>query len=195
MPTSGGNHRFERRVGYPELEAQNKIELRSEILQNWCRVSAEYRKLQQDLNRVSMECNELRQTVRDLVQFPRWEELRRQGQETDRRDLENMVNSRTVAAEQRKREQIRQLRAELEHERLTSLGDRSRHIEAETTPSPVPMDIEKPTIEEVHKILERNGGLNESQHASGISQGTVPSDKPQDPLPSPKEWSDKLGKR
>jgi hypothetical protein len=42
-------------VGYLELEAQNNIELRSEMHQNWCRVSAEYRKLQQDLNRVSME--------------------------------------------------------------------------------------------------------------------------------------------
>jgi hypothetical protein len=50
---------------------------------------------------VSMECNELRQTVRDLVQFCRWEELRRQGEEDDRRDLKNLVNSRTVGAEQR----------------------------------------------------------------------------------------------
>jgi hypothetical protein len=32
------------RVGYVELEAQNNIELRSEMEQNWCRVSAEYRK-------------------------------------------------------------------------------------------------------------------------------------------------------
>jgi hypothetical protein len=30
------------RVGYLELEAQNNIELRSEMQQNWCRVSAEY---------------------------------------------------------------------------------------------------------------------------------------------------------
>jgi hypothetical protein len=62
-----------------------------------------------------MECNELRHTVRDLVQFHRWEELRRQGEEDDRRDLDNLVNSRTVAAEQRVREQITQLRADLEH--------------------------------------------------------------------------------
>jgi hypothetical protein len=148
------------RVGYLELEAQNNIELRSEILQNWCRVSTEYRKLPQDLNRVSMECNELRQTMRDLVQFRRWEELRRQGEEDDRRDLENLVNLRSVAAEQRVREQIRQLRADLEHEHLTPVGDKSTHIEATTTPSPVPMDIEKPTIEEFLEILEPNGGLN-----------------------------------
>jgi hypothetical protein len=183
------------RVGYLELEAQNNIELRSEMQQNWCRVSAEYRKLQQDLNRVSMECNELRQTVRDLVQFRRWEELRRQGEEDDRRDLENLVNSRAVAAEQRVREQIRQLRADLEHERLTPLGDKSTHIETETTPSPVPMDIEKPTIEEFLEIIEPNGGLNESRHAPGTSQGTVPSDKPRDPPAGPKEWRDKLAKR
>jgi hypothetical protein len=34
------------RVGYLELGAQNNIELRSEMQQNWCRVSTEYRKLQ-----------------------------------------------------------------------------------------------------------------------------------------------------
>jgi hypothetical protein len=163
--------------------------------QNWCRVSAEYRKLQQDLNRVSMECNELGQTVPDLVQCRRWEEIRRQGEEDDRRDLENRVNSRTVAAEQRVREQIRQLGADLEHKRLTPLGDKSTHIEAETTPSPVPMDIEKPTIEEFREILEPNGGLNESRHAPGTSQGTVPSDKPRDPPAGRKEWRDKLAKR
>jgi hypothetical protein len=107
--------------------------------QNWCRVSAEYKKLQLGLNRVSMECNELRQTVRDLVQFRRWEELRRQGEEDDRSDLENLVNLRTVAAEQSVREQMRHLRADLGHERLTPLGDKSTHIEATTTPSPVPI--------------------------------------------------------
>jgi hypothetical protein len=183
------------RVGYLELEAQNNIELRSDMQQNWCRVSTEYRQLQQDLNRVSMECNELRPTVRDLVQFCGWEELRRQGEEDDRRDLENLVNSRTVAAEQRVREKIRQLRADLEHERLTPLKDKSTHIQAKTTPSPVPMDVEKPTIEECLEILEPNGGLNESRHAPGTSQGTVPSDKPRDPPPGPKEWRDKLAKR
>jgi hypothetical protein len=176
------------RVGYLELEAQNNIELRSEMQQSWCRVSTQYRKLQQDLNRVSMECNELRQTVRDLVQFCRWEELRRQGEEDDRRDLENLVKSRTVATEQRVREQIRQLRADLEHERLTPLEDKSTHIEAKTTPSPVPMDIEKPTIEGFLEILEPNGGLNESRHAPGLRQGTVPSNKPRDPPTGPKEW-------
>jgi hypothetical protein len=183
------------RVGYLELEAQNNIELRSEMQQSWCRVSAEYRKLQEDLNRVSMECNELRQTVRDLVQFRRWEVLRRQCEEDDRRGLKNLVNSRTVAAEHCVREQIRQLRADLDHERLTLLGDKSTHIEAETTPSPVPMDIENPTIEEFLEILEPNGGLKESRHAPGTSQGTVPSDKPPDPPAGPKGWRDKLAKR
>jgi hypothetical protein len=60
------------RAGYLEREAQNNIELRSKMQQNWSQVSTEYRKLQQDLNRVSIECNELRHTVRDPVQFCRW---------------------------------------------------------------------------------------------------------------------------
>jgi hypothetical protein len=79
------------------------------------------------------------------------------------------VNSRTVAAEQRVREQIRRLRDDLEHEYLIRLGDTSTHIEAETTSSPVPMDIGKPTIEEFLEILEPNGGLNESRHAPGTT--------------------------
>jgi hypothetical protein len=58
------------------------------------------------------------------------------------------VNSRTVAAEQHVREQIRQLRADREHEYLTPSGDKSTYIEAESSSSPVPIDIEKPTIEE-----------------------------------------------
>jgi hypothetical protein len=49
------------------------------------------------------------------------------------------------------------------------------------------MDIEKPTIEEFLEILEPNGGLNESRHAPGSSQGTAPSDKPRDPPTGPKE--------
>jgi hypothetical protein len=61
--------------------------------------------------------------------------------------------------------------------------------------SPVPMDIEKPTIEEFLEILEPNGGLNESRHAPGSSQGTAPSDQLRDPPTGPKEWRDKLAKR
>jgi hypothetical protein len=39
------------------------------------------------------------------------------------------------------------------------MGDISTDTEEKTTPSPVPMDIEKPTIEEFLEILEPNGGL------------------------------------
>jgi hypothetical protein len=56
-------------VGYLELEAQNNIELRSEMQQNWCQVSAENRQLRQDFSRVSAECRELRQTVSDPIQY------------------------------------------------------------------------------------------------------------------------------
>jgi hypothetical protein len=60
--------------------------------------------------------------VRDQVQFRRWEELCRQGEEDDRSDLDNLVNSRTVATEYRMPEQMSQLRADLELEGLTPLG-------------------------------------------------------------------------
>jgi hypothetical protein len=54
------------------------------------------------------------------------------------------------------------------------------------------MDIEKLTFEEFLEILEPNGGLNESRHVPGTSQGIVPSDKPRDPPADPKEWRDTL---
>jgi hypothetical protein len=108
-----------------------------------------------------MESNEFRQTVRDLVQFSTCEELRQQSEE-DRSDLDNLVKLGTVAAEQHVREPIRQLRANLEHECLTSLENKSTHILAKSTPSLVTIDIEKPTIEEILEILEPNRGLNES---------------------------------
>jgi hypothetical protein len=97
------------------------------------------------------------------------------------------VNSEAVAAEQSVRERIRQLRADLPQEWLTPLEDTSTHIEAETTPCPVPMDIERLTIAECLEIIQPNGRLNESRHVPGISQGTVPSDKPRDPPTGPKE--------
>jgi hypothetical protein len=118
--------------------------------------------IQQDLNRVSTECNESGQTVGDLVQYDRWQELRHQDEEDDRRTLEDLMNLRTVAAEQHVHEQITQLRAKLEHELLTRPADISRYIEAETTPFPLPMDIEKLTTEEFLEILEPNRGLNEN---------------------------------
>jgi hypothetical protein len=67
------------RVGYLKIEAQHNIELRSEIQQNFCRISAECRNLRQDFCRVSAECTKLQKAVSDLVQFRSWEELRRQG--------------------------------------------------------------------------------------------------------------------
>jgi hypothetical protein len=75
------------------------------------------------------------------------------------------------------------------------LGDKSTHIEAETTPSLVPMHIEKPTNEEFYEIIEPNCALNETRHAPGTSQEIVLSDKHRDLPAGPKEWKDKLAKR
>jgi hypothetical protein len=89
------------RVGYLELEAQNNIELRSEMQQNWYQVSAENRQLRQDFSRVSAECRELSQTVSDRFQYRKWEELRRQCEDEDRRGWENVLDTRIAAVEQR----------------------------------------------------------------------------------------------
>jgi hypothetical protein len=81
---------------------------------------------------------------------------------------------------------------DIEHQRLIPFRDKSKHIEAETTAFTVPTHIEKVTIEDSLGIIEPNGVLNRSFHASGTSQGTVPSDKPRYPLAGHQEWWNKL---
>jgi hypothetical protein len=75
------------------------------------------------------------------------------------------------------------------------LGYSSSHIEAKTTGTPGPIDIDKPTVEECLVIIETNAGLNGSRHAPGTGQGTVTSDMPQDLPAGPQEWRDKLPNR
>jgi hypothetical protein len=88
-------------VGYLEREVQNNIDLQSEMQQNWCQVSAENRQLQQDFSRLSGESRELRQMVSDLIQYRKWVELRRQYEKEDKRGWENVLDTRSAAAEHR----------------------------------------------------------------------------------------------
>jgi hypothetical protein len=186
------------RVGYLEIEAQQNIELQSEIQQNYCQISAECRKLRQDFCRVSAECTELQKTMSDLVQSRRWEELRRQGEEEDRTELEKWVNDRIVAAEKLAREQVTQLKVELFNELESAWARKSRDTEQKRTSSTIPMDIEKPTIEELFDTLNSNGGLNESCHAPENptdQQPKQPMDNLKLPPIGPKVWREKRAKR
>jgi hypothetical protein len=131
--------------------------------QNWCQVSAENRQLRQDFSRVSAECRELRQTVRDLIQYRKWEELRRQCEEEDRRGWENVLDTRIAAAEQRAREQVSQLRAGLYDEIESGLAHKVGDADLRNSSSPILMDVEKPTIEEFLGQLKSNGGLEGSR--------------------------------
>jgi hypothetical protein len=197
------------RVGYLELEAQNNIELRSEMQQNWCQVSAENRQLRQDFSRVSAECRELRQTVSDLIQYRKWEELRRQCEEEDRRGWENVLDTRIAAAEQRAREQVSQLRAGLYDEIESGLAHKVGDADLRNSSSPIPMDVEKPTIEEFLGQLKSNGGLEESRHAPENApvengpptgapderQNPVIPGNSQDPPTGPRQWREKMARK
>jgi hypothetical protein len=202
VPTSGGNHRSESTVGYLEIDAQQNIELRSEMQTNWCSLSAETRQLRQDFCRVSAECRELRKTANDLIQYRKWEELRRQCEEEDRRGWDNVLNERIAAAEQCVREQVSQLRAGLCDEIDIGLGQNVDDVELRNTPSPTSMEVEKPTIEEFVGQLKSTGGLEESQHApknSSVHNGTPtnPSDtskNSQDPPTGPKKWRERIAR-
>jgi hypothetical protein len=198
------------RVGYLELEAHNNNELRSEMRQNWCQVSAENRQLRQDFSRVSAECRELRQTVSDLIQYRKWEELRSQFEEQDRRGWENVLDTRIAAAEQWAREQVSQLRAGLSHEIESGLAHKKvGDAELRNSSSPIPTDVEKPSIEELWGQLKSNGGLEETRHApenAPVENGppTGAPDERQNPvipgnsqdLPTgPKQWREKMARK
>jgi hypothetical protein len=196
-------------VGYLELEAQNNIELRSEMQQNWCQVSAENRQLRQDFSRVSAECRELRQTVSDLIQYRKWEELRRQCEEEDGRGWETVLDTRIAAAEQRAREQVSQLRAGLYDEIESGLAHKVDDADLRNSSSPIPMDVEYPTIEEFLGQLKSNGGLEESRHAPENApvengpptgapderQNPVIPGNSQDPPTGPRQWREKIARQ
>jgi hypothetical protein len=196
-------------VGCLELEPQNHIEFRSKMQQNWCQVSAENRQLRQDFSRVSAEFRELRQMVSDLIQYCKWEELRRQCEEEDRRVWENVLDTRIPAAEQRAREHMSQLRAGLYDEIESGFADKIGDADLRNSSSPISMDVEKPTIEEFLGQLKSNGGLEESRHApeNASVENELPTGAPderqnpvilvnsQDPPTGAKQWREKMARK
>jgi hypothetical protein len=161
-----------------------------------------------DFSRVSAECRELRQTVSDLIQYRKWEELRRQCDEEDRRGWENVLDTRIAAAEQRAREQVSQLRAGLYDEIESGLAHKVGDADLRNSSSPIPMDVEKPTIGEFLGQLKSNGGLEESRHAPKHApvengpptgapderQNPVIPGNSQDPPTGPKQWREKIAR-
>jgi hypothetical protein len=148
--------------------------------QNWCQVSAENRQLRQDFSRVSTKCRDLRQMVNNLIQYCKWEELRRQCEEEDRRGWKNVLDICIAAAEQRAREQVSQLRAGLYDEIESGLAYKVGDADLRNSSSPIPMDVEKPTIEKFLGQLKSNEGLEESRHVpeSVPVENGLPTDAP-----------------
>jgi hypothetical protein len=86
-------------VGVLQLEAQRNIELRTELHQDYCRMSSEIR--------------ELRELLKDLVDKRNWDDLRRQCDEEDRKEWENQIATRITFSEAKAIDRISQLRLEL----------------------------------------------------------------------------------
>jgi hypothetical protein len=86
--------------------------------------------------------------VNDLIQYRKWEELRRQCEEEDRRGWENILNARIAAAEQLVREKVSQLRAGLSDESEIGLAQKVGDAELRNNPSPTLIEVENPTLEE-----------------------------------------------
>jgi hypothetical protein len=86
-------------VGELQLEAQRNIELRTELHQDYCRMSSEIR--------------EFRKSLKDLLDKRNWDGLRRQCDEEDRREWENKIATRITFSEAKAIDHISQFRLEL----------------------------------------------------------------------------------
>jgi hypothetical protein len=72
-------------VGELQLEAQRNIELRTELRQDYCRMSSGF--------------EELRELFKNLVDQRNWDDLRRQCDEEDRKEWENKIATRITFSE------------------------------------------------------------------------------------------------
>jgi hypothetical protein len=97
---------------------------------------------------------------------------------------------------------VSQLRAGLYDEIEIGRGQNIGDAELRNTPSPTPMEVEKPMIEEFVGHLKSTGGLKESQHApknSLVDNGTPPnmsdaSKNSQDLPTGPKKWRERIAR-
>jgi hypothetical protein len=147
--------------------------------------------------------------VSDLIQNRKWEELRRQYEEADRRRWENVLDTCIAAAEHRAREHVSQLRAGLHDEIESGLAHKVGDADLRNSSSPIPMEVEKPTMEEFLVQLKSNGGLEDSLHApenSPVEHGRLtgaPDEKEnlvnlrnsQDLPTDPRQWREKMARK
>jgi hypothetical protein len=173
-------------VGELQLEAQKNIELRTELRQDYCRMSSEIR--------------ELRELFKNLVEQRNWDDLRRQCDEEDRREWENRIATRIIFSEAKATDCVSQLRLELREELLLRC---SKLENLNQNPDPTQMDdlrhepvIEldtpntTPEAEPTRQNKKSGDGLAENQHA--------PLASPPDhctPPPGPKAWREMIAMR
>jgi hypothetical protein len=164
-------------VGHPELEATRNIELRSELEEDYCRIVAEAR--------------QLRETVKNLAEKQKLEDLRRHLEANRRKDFQNTIISKIEARKSDEIECELQLSRELNDavrreidsrwmERIqtwegvaqTEVAPREGITTNEIPASPMrPMEgitidgTALPTIEEFSEGLISSGGLDDSRHA------------------------------
>jgi hypothetical protein len=104
---------------------------------------------------------------------------------------------------------VSQLRAGLYDEIESGLAHKVGDADLRNSSSPIPMDVEKPTIEEFLEQLKSNGGLEESRHAPENApvengpptgapderQNPVIPGNSQDPPTGPRQWREKMARK
>jgi hypothetical protein len=104
---------------------------------------------------------------------------------------------------------VSQLRAGLYDEIESGLAHKVGDTDLMNSSSPIPMDVEQPTIEEFLGQLKSNGGLEESRHAPEDApvenepptgapderQNLVITGNSQDPPTGPNQWREKMARK
>jgi hypothetical protein len=120
-----------------------------------------------------------------------------------------MLDTCIAAAEQRAQEQVSQLRARLYDKIESRLAYKVDDADLRNSSSPIPMEVEKPTIKEFLGQLNSNGGLEESRHTpentpveNGLptsvpdeNQNTVIPRNSQDLPTGPRQWREKMARK
>jgi hypothetical protein len=156
-------------VGELQLEAQRNLELRTELHQDYCRMSSEIR--------------ELRELLKDLVDKRNWDDLRRQCDEEDRREWENQIATRITFSEAKAIDRVSQLRLELKEElqlRSAKLENLNHNLNLTQRNNLG----HEPVVEEP----QTKSGLEDSCH-SPMNQAN------QVPPAGPKIWREQMAKR
>jgi septal ring factor EnvC (AmiA/AmiB activator) len=173
-------------VGELRFEAEENIELRTE--------------LRQDYRRMSSEIREQRDLIKNLVDQRNWDDLRRQCDEKDRRGWENKIATHITFSEAKAIDHVSQLPLELREElllrcsKLENLNQNQDPTQMDDLRHEPVVELDTPNTtpeaESTGQNKKSGGGLAESQHAPlRYPPGHCT------PPPGPKAWREMMAMR